>query len=544
VSLLLIFQKTVLLPDLRVSTILLGVAFFNDIAMVFGSAWLTHGASITQSVAAGSPDLSFVAPSPLLLLAPPLADPADPFASVWTVRALGLGDVLLPGLFLVFLARLDRFRDALWVLPSCELCSEPLRENQRNNRASATGCLPGFLSACRDLADNCLTTVLTAAGNKIRNLGKDGRARAAMGGNNEDSDSEGEANELLNDAAGEPASKESLYLFNSEAAAVLTSDARGANIHTANAAGTTINSFSAANAEARAAALAEAWAEGSLISSYQRSEDLESLNPFDENERHVYEDNHTHASLCVTGARPQHSQHATLQALSTPVRQPRALMSPIIPRRPVPSPRVVLPIAQVCAACGAPEADKACRGCGVRYCGKECQRSHWAMHKAECAEPLFRESSTFYHHYPEYAPEHRARINRGYRQGNQVGYFWVACLGYMIGLLLAAWALAWSGSPQPALLYVVPCVLVPVVLVAQSKNELAALWDRSQIRKIRTELPKRDMLTDTFHTSGSAAVIMMSEATPGEAGGGPEQLLDNSVTASNQHSYTSLSDNF
>jgi hypothetical protein len=38
-----------------------------------------------------------------------------------------------------------------------------------------------------------------------------------------------------------------------------------------------------------------------------------------------------------------------------------------------------------CAACDAPDAENACSGCRtVRYCGKECQASHWRVHKAAC----------------------------------------------------------------------------------------------------------------------------------------------------------------
>jgi hypothetical protein len=38
-----------------------------------------------------------------------------------------------------------------------------------------------------------------------------------------------------------------------------------------------------------------------------------------------------------------------------------------------------------CAACNAPDAKNECYGCHtVRYCGKECQASHWRVHKAAC----------------------------------------------------------------------------------------------------------------------------------------------------------------
>jgi tetratricopeptide (TPR) repeat protein len=38
-----------------------------------------------------------------------------------------------------------------------------------------------------------------------------------------------------------------------------------------------------------------------------------------------------------------------------------------------------------CAACNAPDAKNECSGCHkVRYCGKECQASHWRVHKDAC----------------------------------------------------------------------------------------------------------------------------------------------------------------
>jgi len=38
-----------------------------------------------------------------------------------------------------------------------------------------------------------------------------------------------------------------------------------------------------------------------------------------------------------------------------------------------------------CVQCGAPEPTMLCGGCGkARYCGRDCQKEHWALHQDEC----------------------------------------------------------------------------------------------------------------------------------------------------------------
>ncbi|CAI6001069.1 unnamed protein product [Closterium sp. NIES-64] len=65
------------------------------------------------------------------------------------------------------------------------------------------------------------------------------------------------------------------------------------------------------------------------------------------------------------------------------------------------------------------------------------------------------------------------------RGSGQLGYVWVAALGYAVGLVAALAAGVLTRSPQPALLYLVPSTLGPVSLVAWSRGELADLWDGS-----------------------------------------------------------------
>lgn len=48
--------------------------------------------------------------------------------------------------------------------------------------------------------------------------------------------------------------------------------------------------------------------------------------------------------------------------------------------------------------------------------------------------------------------------------------------GYGIGLMVTFVALYLMETPQPALLYLVPCTLIPVVFVALCRGQLRAMW--------------------------------------------------------------------
>ncbi|KAF9280649.1 Signal peptide peptidase-like 2B [Mortierella alpina] len=57
------------------------------------------------------------------------------------------------------------------------------------------------------------------------------------------------------------------------------------------------------------------------------------------------------------------------------------------------------------------------------------------------------------------------------------GYHLTAILGYLVGLEVTFVAMMWSHKGQPALLYLVPCTIVPVVLLASKRHELSLLWN-------------------------------------------------------------------
>ncbi|KAL6123229.1 hypothetical protein ACLB2K_075751 [Fragaria x ananassa] len=56
-------------------------------------------------------------------------------------------------------------------------------------------------------------------------------------------------------------------------------------------------------------------------------------------------------------------------------------------------------------------------------------------------------------------------------------YIWYALPGYAIGLVTALAAGVLTQSPQPALLYLVPSTLGPIVVISWIRKELAELWD-------------------------------------------------------------------
>ncbi|KAF9146950.1 Signal peptide peptidase-like 2A [Mortierella sp. GBA39] len=56
-------------------------------------------------------------------------------------------------------------------------------------------------------------------------------------------------------------------------------------------------------------------------------------------------------------------------------------------------------------------------------------------------------------------------------------YYLTAILGYAVGLEVTFVAMMWSNQGQPALLYLVPCTVIPVVLLGSRRHELSLLWN-------------------------------------------------------------------
>jgi Flp pilus assembly protein TadB len=60
-------------------------------------------------------------------------------------------------------------------------------------------------------------------------------------------------------------------------------------------------------------------------------------------------------------------------------------------------------------------------------------------------------------------------------------YFTTCIVAYGIGLLMAMVASMVMEMGQPALLYIVPSVLLPVYLLSKSRNESSAFWSGSPL---------------------------------------------------------------
>lgn len=63
------------------------------------------------------------------------------------------------------------------------------------------------------------------------------------------------------------------------------------------------------------------------------------------------------------------------------------------------------------------------------------------------------------------------------------GYFLNGCIGYSVGLLLALVVMtSMAGLAQPALTYLVPCTIIPTVVLGYARNDLKNLWHGSSGR--------------------------------------------------------------
>lgn len=67
------------------------------------------------------------------------------------------------------------------------------------------------------------------------------------------------------------------------------------------------------------------------------------------------------------------------------------------------------------------------------------------------------------------------------------GYFLISFIGYCFGLLFTFIAIVVGFEVngvrgQPALLYIVPCILIPCLIVAHSRKQLNGLWNGSLLK--------------------------------------------------------------
>ncbi|KAJ1694425.1 hypothetical protein LUZ63_011123 [Rhynchospora breviuscula] len=76
--------------------------------------------------------------------------------------------------------------------------------------------------------------------------------------------------------------------------------------------------------------------------------------------------------------------------------------------------------------------------------------------------------------------DHRKNKENDSSPFNGRKYVWHALAGYTVGLVTALAAGILSQSPQPALLYLVPSTLGPVMFLAWLRNELKEIWEGSK----------------------------------------------------------------
>lgn len=60
-------------------------------------------------------------------------------------------------------------------------------------------------------------------------------------------------------------------------------------------------------------------------------------------------------------------------------------------------------------------------------------------------------------------------------------YFYSAMGGYVAGMSLTIWVMIAFNAAQPALLYIVPCVIGAVFACALARGEVHALWSYSEV---------------------------------------------------------------
>ena len=71
--------------------------------------------------------------------------------------------------------------------------------------------------------------------------------------------------------------------------------------------------------------------------------------------------------------------------------------------------------------------------------------------------------------------------------------------GYILGLVATfTSSILMSGSVQPALLYLVPLTLIPTILVAWGRGNLASMWngDKKVIKSSTSEDPSGETLSN------------------------------------------------
>lgn len=81
-------------------------------------------------------------------------------------------------------------------------------------------------------------------------------------------------------------------------------------------------------------------------------------------------------------------------------------------------------------------------------------------------------------------------VNKLKKKATSEIYFIACLIGYVAGILISNVVAVYFKRAQPALLYLVPCTIIPVLLTAIAKGSLAELWDYDEQSVIENKKTK------------------------------------------------------
>ncbi|CAI2318589.1 unnamed protein product [Caenorhabditis sp. 36 PRJEB53466] len=81
----------------------------------------------------------------------------------------------------------------------------------------------------------------------------------------------------------------------------------------------------------------------------------------------------------------------------------------------------------------------------------------------------------------------------GFSEGARILYGTISIGGYGIGLIVTFIALSLMGIAQPALIYLVPCTLLPIILLSICRGEFRKIWD-GEVMETEHERSRKEML--------------------------------------------------
>lgn len=110
------------------------------------------------------------------------------------------------------------------------------------------------------------------------------------------------------------------------------------------------------------------------------------------------------------------------------------------------------------------------------------------------------------------------------------GYYTVAVAGYILGLAAANAAVILMATGQPALLYLCPCTLIPVALLAHARGDWGAMWHGP--RTVNTAAAEQVMTGDAGTAGVTGGDVAGGGGRPSHAEGGNNGTVPDGGTGS------------